>query len=184
MALSERVLDFARPPRIEHRPTLVPPIVQHALDLAANQLQQRRIAVTLDLPADLPPVMASADHLSQVFLNLIINAIEAMPGGGSLDIAARVCEGQMELAFSDTGAGITPEAMSMIFEPFYTTKEDGTGLGLAISHSIIQQHGGSITARNAPGGGATFVVSLPLAPDLREQSQEVDFAGPCISADS
>ncbi|MBC7260204.1 MAG: PAS domain S-box protein [Chloroflexi bacterium] len=184
MALSERVLDFARPPQIERRPTLVPPIVQHALDLAANQLQQRRIAVTLDLPADLPPVMASADHLSQVFLNLIINAIEAMPGGGSLDIAARVCEGQMELAFSDTGSGITPEAMSMLFEPFYTTKEDGTGLGLAISHSIIQQHGGSIAARNAPGGGATFIVSLPLAPALREESEEVDLAGPCISADS
>ncbi|MDH7488220.1 MAG: PAS domain S-box protein [Anaerolineae bacterium] len=184
MSLSERVLDFARPPQIERRPTLVPPLVRHALDLAANQLQQRGIVVTLDMPADLPPVMASADHLSQVFLNLIINAIEAMPGGGSLDIAARVCEGQMELAFSDTGSGITPEAMSMIFEPFYTTKEDGTGLGLAISHSIIQQHGGSITARNAPGGGATFIVSLPLAPETRSESQEVDLAGPCLSADS
>ncbi len=184
MALTERVLDFARPPRIERRPTWIPSLIRRALDLAANQLQQRHIAVTLDLPEDLPPVLASADHLTQVFLNLIINAIEAMPGGGALDITARACEGQMELAFSDTGAGITPEAMAMIFEPFYTTKEDGTGLGLAISHSIVQQHGGAITARNTPGGGATFIVSLPLAPEVREPSQEVDLAGPCLSADS
>lgn len=184
MALSERVLDFARPPQIERWPTLVQPIVRHALDLAANQLEQQHITATVDVPADLPPVMASEDHLSQVFLNLVINAIEAMPEGGALDITARVCEGQMELAFSDTGSGITPEAMSMIFEPFYTTKEDGTGLGLAISHSIIQQHGGSITARNAPGGGATFIISLPLAPGSHESKQEVDLAGPCLSADS
>lgn len=184
MALTDRVLDFARPPHIERRPTFVQSIVRRALDLAANPLQQQRITVTLDLPADLPPVMASEDHLAQVFLNLIINAIEAMPEGGLLDITARVCEGQMELAFSDTGSGLTPEAMSMIFEPFYTTKEDGTGLGLAISHSIIQQHGGSITARNAPGGGATFIVALPLASEVCEASQEVDVVGPRLSADS
>ena len=116
-------------------------------------------------------MVGSRDRLAQVFLNLIINAIEAMPDGGELAIAARTAADQVELAFSDSGPGIPPDAWHTVFEPFYTTKEEGTGLGLAISYSIVQDHGGTITASNAPFGGAKtavggakITVTLPLAP--------------------
>ena len=161
-ALTGRVLDFARPPHLERQPIEVAEIVHHALALSSKQLQHNRIDVKLNLPGNLPQVLASRDHLTQVFLNLIINAIEAMPQGGALSIAACSYDNHVELSFADTGAGIPPESLAMIFEPFYTTKEDGTGLGLAVSHNIIQEHGGSITASNTPDGAA-FILSLPVA---------------------
>lgn len=163
MHLTSRVLDFARPPQVERRPTCAAEVVRHALTLAGKQLQHRHIQVDVDLPADLPPVLASADHLAQVFLNLIINAIDAMPGGGKLSVVAGLAGDRIEVSFADSGPGIAPEVLATIFEPFYTTKQNGTGLGLSISHSIIQQHNGTITARNAAGGGAVFTVCLPLA---------------------
>jgi signal transduction histidine kinase len=138
--------------------------VRYALALAGKQLAHRRIEVSLALSDNLPPVRASRDQLTQVFLNLIINASEAMPDGGELHISARVFDRRLELAFADSGQGIPPSQMAKLFEPFHTTKEQGTGLGLAVSYSIVQQHGGTITAENAPDGGAIFVVALPLAP--------------------
>jgi PAS domain S-box-containing protein len=162
-ALSNRILDFARPPKIEQRFTHVPHIVRHALTLADKQLRESRIRVDTQLPNDLPFVLASPDQLTQVFLNLIINAIEEMPDGGELRITARQVQDCLELTFSDSGPGISPELMPLIFEPFYTTKADGTGLGLAISHSIVQQYGGTISARKASGGGAIFTVTVPIA---------------------
>lgn len=160
--LSGRILDFARPPQLERQLTDVAEVVGHALTLAEKQLQSSHIEVSVDLPADLPFVLASGDHLAQVFLNLIINAAEEMPEGGTLRISAQQVGKMVELTFTDSGPGIAPEEISLIFEPFYTTKEDGTGLGLAISYSIIQQYGGTITAANAPEGGAVFTVSLPV----------------------
>ena len=170
-ALAGRVLDFARPPHLERRPTDVAAVVHHALTLSSKQLQHSRIDVNLNLPDDLPQVSASRDHLTQVFLNLIINAIEAMPRGGALRITACPSDDHIELSFADTGAGIPSESLGMIFEPFYTTKEDGTGLGLAVSHSIIQQHGGSITANNTPDG-AVVTLSLPVADASSEEADE------------
>ncbi len=163
MDLTSRVLDFARPPQVERRPTSLCAAVRHALALAGKQLQHRRIRVETDLPEGLPLVLASADHLSQVFLNLIINAIDAMPGGGRLRVAARLDGDRAEVTFADSGPGIASDALATIFEPFYSTKERGTGLGLSISHSIIQQHNGTITAGNDAGGGALFTIRLPLA---------------------
>ncbi len=161
-ALTGRVLDFARPPHLARRPTDVATVVHHALALSSKQLQHSRIDISLNLPGNLPQVMASRDHLTQVFLNLIINAIEAMPQGGALSISAGRDGDHVELSFADTGAGIPPESLAMVFEPFYTTKEDGTGLGLAVSHNVIREHGGSITASNTPEG-AVFKLALPIA---------------------
>jgi signal transduction histidine kinase len=117
----------------------------------------------LSLPEDLPSVPASYDLLVQVFLNLIINASEAMPDGGTLDITARALGEEIELTFADSGSGLAPETLDRIFQPFYTTKEEGTGLGLSTSYSIIEQHGGTIAAANGPDGGALFTISLPAA---------------------
>jgi len=164
MGLTDRVLNFARPPQIEQQVISAADVVRYALALASKQLDYSHIRVKLDLPDVLPPVLASNSQLAQVFLNLMINAIEAMPDGGELSISARLAGGRVEVTFTDGGPGISPDAMARLFEPFYTTKENGTGLGLATSHSIIQQHGGIITASNAPGGGSVFTVALPIAP--------------------
>jgi two-component system, cell cycle sensor histidine kinase and response regulator CckA len=161
-ALARRVLEFARPPQLARQPTDVGDVIRHALTLCSKQLQHSRIEVALNLPTGLPEVFASRDHLTQVFLNLIINAIEAMPQGGTLCISADRFEDRLELSFGDTGTGIPPELLAMVFEPFYTTKQDGTGLGLAVSHNIIQEHGGNITAKNTPEG-AMFILTLPIA---------------------
>lgn len=163
MTITGRVLDFARPPRIEHQPVSVTEVVRYALTLADKRLQHGHIQVSLDLPDILAHVLGSRDRLAQVFLNLIINAIEAMPDGGKLSIAVRPAGEQVEVTFIDSGPGISPGVLTTVFEPFHTTKKDGTGLGLAISYSIIQGHGGTITAGNAPDGGAVFSIALPLA---------------------
>lgn len=174
-ALTARVLEFARPPQLERQPTDAGDVIRRALVLCSKQLQHSRIDVSLNLPDDLPNVLASRDHLTQVFLNLTINAIEAMPQGGVLRISGRASGDHVELAFSDTGGGLPLEALAMVFEPFYTTKPDGTGLGLAVSRNIIQEHGGEITAKNTPEG-ARFIVTLPVVP--APGAQPVSEAGP------
>jgi len=175
MALTDRVLNFARPPQVERKPIPVADVVRDALALASKQLDYSDIRASVDLPDVLPPVLASSSQLTPVCLNLIINAIEAMPDGGELSISAQLAGDQVEVTFTDSGPGIPPDVMARLFEPFYTTKENGTGLGLPTSYSIIQQHGGTITAGNAPGGGAVFTVALPIAlsdkPHLAERSQ-------------
>jgi two-component system NtrC family sensor kinase len=174
MALTRRVLDFARPPRVGRQPISIPATVRQALTLAGKQLSYGGIDVHLDLPEDLPLVRASDEQLVQVFLNLIINASEAMPDGGDLRISARAVGDRLELSFADSGPGIRPEVLSRVFEPFHTTKPEGSGLGLAISYSIVQQHGGSIVASNAPDpdGGAVLTLILPAVPTRDAPSEE------------
>jgi len=164
MDVTGRVLDFARPPRAERQPVSAADVVRYALALADKQLEQSHIDIHLDLPEGLPLIQASHGELAQVYLNLIINAIEAMPRGGQLCIAARTAGNAVEVEFADTGAGLSPASQETLFQPFHTTKEYGTGLGLAVSYNIVQQLGGSIAAANAVNGGAVFTVSLPLAP--------------------
>jgi PAS domain S-box-containing protein len=164
MSLTSKVLDFARPMRLEREPISLSEAVRYAITLAGKQLQHSRIRLDLELPEDMPLIKASRDQLAQVFLNLVINAIEAMPDGGRLNISAHAENGQAVLNFRDTGPGIPEQALEAVFEPFHTTKEEGTGLGLAVSYSIIQQHGGTIAASNAPGGGALFTIVLPETP--------------------
>ena len=106
--------------------------------------------------------MADRDHLKQVMLNLILNGLQAMPGGGTLTIeAARGRDGLM-LAVADTGDGIPPEALPRVFDPYFTTKAKGLGLGLAIARRIIEEHGGKIEVESQPARGSRFSVILPL----------------------
>jgi len=125
-ALTNHVLYFARPTRVERQPITVAKAVHDALGLASRQLDHSDIRVSVDLLDVVPPVMASSSQLAQVFLNLIINAIEAMPDGGELSIVARLAGDQLKVTFTDSGPGIPPDAMAKLFEPFYTTKENGT----------------------------------------------------------
>jgi signal transduction histidine kinase len=126
------------------------------------------VDVELDLATSLPPIHGNSGKLQQVFLNLLLNAKEAMQGGGRLRIAT-LANGHVEARVSDSGAGIAPENMKRIYDPFFTTKttpkpgdKRGTGLGLSVSYGIIQEHAGKIHVESAVGAGTTFHLEFPL----------------------
>jgi len=160
----QRMLDFYRPSRGGVAPADVNSVVENVLALAHKRLQHGGVRVHTHLSPDLPFVPVVSDQITQVFLNIVINAIEAMPSGGDLRLETMLSEdGEwVQVYFRDTGAGMSAEQITNLFEPFYTTKLDGTGLGLAISYGIIERHGGTIEVSSQPGQGATFVVKLPV----------------------
>jgi two-component system NtrC family sensor kinase len=172
ITLVQRTLEFYRPSQGRLTATDVNHLLENVLALANKRLEHGRVHVRQQLQPDLAPIAAVPDQLTQVFLNLIINAVEAMPGGGTLTVASAMRGSWLTIDVQDTGAGLTSDEASRIFEPFYTTKADGTGLGLAVSYGIIQQHGGRIEVASAPGQGTRFTVRLPLkrSEDARSSS--------------
>ena len=163
----QRMQDFYRQTRTEISPINVTDSIDSVLALSNKQLQHSAINVQCDYATDLPAIEANPDHLKQVFLNLVINAIDAMPKGGRLHIRAYLLaetdSPQIEISVTDTGTGITPEMQNILFEPFFTTKEHGSGLGLSISYGIILAHHGQITVHSQVGEGTTFTITLPLS---------------------
>ncbi len=162
-----RLREFSRPVQLDTSPTDLHALLETILNLTGQQMQRHHIRVELHRDQAVPVIVASADQLMQVFMNLVLNAIDVMPDGGTLKIATNVDRSRADFAaicvkVSDTGCGIAPEVLPRIFEPFFTTKEDGTGLGLAISFEIVKSLGGEITVVSQPGAGATFTVVLPL----------------------
>ena len=142
-------------------------ILGDCLDLMEGQALFLNIEVDQSLDPALPLVTADPSQMQQVFVNLIINAVEAMDGAGRLAIITRQSNGYVEIEFSDSGPGIVPEDLERVFDPFFSTKQasHGTGLGLAISYGIVQEHQGSIAVTSDFGAGATFVVRLPIEAD-------------------
>jgi hypothetical protein len=140
-------------------------VIQETLSLLEHQLQKSGIQVKTDLDPGLPPVHGNAGQLQQVFLNLFLNARDAMQAGGTLEVRTWPEGSGARAEVADTGHGIAPENLHRIYDPFFTTKavRKGTGLGLSVTYGIIQEHGGSIEVFNRPGGGATFRIELPLA---------------------
>jgi len=162
--LVQNLRDFAKPPRRERRPVVLNAVVEDVLALAGKQLQHRHVRVERALDPDLPPVLASAEQMGQVLLNLILNAQDAMPEGGTLTVRTARAPAGVQIQVADTGTGIPPETRDHVFEPFFTTKgEHGTGLGLSICHSIVRDHGGEIVVESRAGQGTTFTIDLPLA---------------------
>ncbi len=160
--LAGRILGFARRAEGQSRLVDVNGIIREILSLSSKFLQHSQIQVRLTLDPDLPVITATLGELDQVFLNLVINAAEAMPMGGVLAIATTLLDaGCIQAHFSDSGCGFTAEQKAYAFEPFFTTKERGTGLGLSVSHDIVKRHGGRIEILSDPGQGATVVVELP-----------------------
>jgi signal transduction histidine kinase len=173
-AILRRMHDFYRRSREELEPTDVHTLLRSVLALSAKQLQHSNVTVECDWVDDLPIIRGNADHLRQVFLNLLINAIDAMPQGGTLHIRTtfeKGIEGSgfseegrfLRIAFSDTGVGIPPDVQNRLFEPFFTTKKEGTGLGLSISYGIIESHNGQMMVASQEGKGTTFTILLPAA---------------------
>lgn len=162
-----RLREFSRPVQLETRPTDLHALLDTILNLIGKQMARHHIQVETQYDRAVPVIMAGPDQVTQVFMNLMLNAIDAMPGGGRLTVvtvADRSCAESpvIRIRVADTGAGIAPDVLPRIFEPFYTTKQDGTGLGLAISFEIIKSLGGEITVTSQPGAGTTFTVTLPL----------------------
>jgi signal transduction histidine kinase len=163
ITLIQQTLEFYRPAQAEAGPVDINAAVERVLALARKKLAHSEVEVELALASGLPPVIGMPDQLAQVFLNLIVNAAEAMTDGGKLCIESRVDDDHIQVIFADTGPGIAPEDLPHIFEPFYTTKDSGTGLGLAVSYNIIESHQGTLSVESVPGHGATFTVRLPAA---------------------
>ncbi len=161
--LVQSMLDFYRPSRSEQPNANVQSVIERVLTLLEQKLRDNQVKVKLDFAPEPLVAAIASDQLGQVCLNLIMNAGEAMDGGGTLHITVRSLNDVIETCFSDTGPGIAPTDLPHIFEPFYTTKSEGTGLGLAISYSIIERHGGLLQVDSELGHGATFTLRLPKA---------------------
>jgi signal transduction histidine kinase len=162
------LLDFARESEISTERLKIGEVVGNAINLSANQLKLSGVRLICDIPKDLPEINGDRQYLSQVFLNLILNAVDAMAdGGGTLTISSDVSLDTQCIAIhiSDTGPGMSPRVLKAIFDPFFTTKSSGsgTGLGLSVSLGIIQKHGGEIKVESTVGEGSTFTVLLPVA---------------------
>ncbi len=170
ISIVQRMLDFYRPSRGGMGPTDVDAILDSVLALANKRLQHGKVTVHRQPAAELPLIEAVSDQLKQVFLNIVINAVEAMPNGGDLYIKTTLSQdGQwLSISFADTGVGLTPEEQKNIFEPFFTTKTKGTGLGLSVSYGIIERHGGNIEVESEEGKGTAFTVKLPLSSPMQD----------------
>jgi two-component system, NtrC family, nitrogen regulation sensor histidine kinase GlnL len=180
----ERLLELARPARMSFAQVRLPELLDRAVELYADQLDERRIVVGREYARDVPSIQADRDALYRVFVNMIANALDAMPGGGKLilrtgwtashdplPLMRRRLANRVKIEVEDTGDGIEASETNRIFNPFYTTRDHGTGLGLALAHKVVQDHSGAISFRSTPGRGTTFTIVLPLAPD-REPDDE------------
>ena len=162
MSTVQRMLDFYRPGGVDPQRINLVTLLRQAVNLLLPQLKARDIRVSTGFSSKLPSVLAVGSQLEQVFINLILNAYDAMPGGGELRISARPIREMVEILFQDTGPGVPEEVRNRIFEPFVSTKEGGTGLGLSVSYGIIAAHGGSLDIVPERGTGACFRVTLPI----------------------
>ncbi len=166
-------LDYARPYRGDQKPLDVNDVVRKTLQLVEKEEGAARVEISTSLIDGMPQVRADAEQLRQVFLNLAINALQAMSAGGRLQVSTSLRRSTrrgavaafLEVRFRDTGLGIPLADIKSLFIPFFTTKEKGTGLGLPISQRIIENHGGTIEVRSQPGAGASFTVLLPIEAD-------------------
>jgi len=155
-----RFSDFARMPAPEMQPVSFNELVSDTLKLFEPQLAQARVRANAELDPRLCPVQADPEQMTRVLRNLILNAIDAMPEGGTLTVRTMALEGGVRLEVSDTGQGLTPGECSRLFTPYYTTKTHGTGLGLAIVQSVVSDHHGRVSVESAPGKGTTFRIEL------------------------
>jgi signal transduction histidine kinase len=158
-------LDFARPPQLEKRSFDLRGLVEQTVGLVSHRADQQGVRITKELPKQPVPVLADSAQLRQVLLNLLLNALDAVPKGGTITVQLEATEDGSErevtLRLIDTGCSLPAGLGTRIFQPFVSTKETGMGLGLSICKRIVEAHGGEVTAADRPGGGAVFTVRLP-----------------------
>jgi signal transduction histidine kinase len=163
----ESFRDFASLKRLIIRPARVHDVLEEIVRLVRPQAEQQQVEVHLTTPeACFPRVPLDAEKFKQAVLNLVINALEAMPKGGDLVLVASVRDGELLVEVADTGPGIPPEIQKDLFKPYFSTKDRGTGMGLALTEKLVGQHGGRIDLRTGPSG-TTFTIAIPLEPAER-----------------
>jgi PAS domain S-box-containing protein len=172
----EGLLELARPARLAFKPLRVSALLERAVELYETRIDAQRIDVQREYARDLPTIFADHDALYQAVVNLVTNALDAMPSGGVLVLRTAWSDGEslhgrraggvrrVAIEIEDSGVGMSPAVVDRIFNPFFSTKEGGTGLGLALAHKIVDDHEGSLDVRSTPGVGTTFRLVLPLMP--------------------
>jgi len=160
--LVRQFLRLAGPSALILAPVEIGKVIGHVHGLLQPEAAARGIEIVARTENNLPTLSADAGQLTQVFLNLIINAVQAIGRNGRIEVLARQSEGAMSIDVRDSGSGLPSGKLNAIFDPYFTTKPDGSGLGLWIAQQIVAAHGGVIQAANAPAGGAIFTVRLPL----------------------
>jgi two-component system NtrC family sensor kinase len=153
---------YSKTPPVELKPWKVNSLVESSLSLIQYDKRAKDITIVRDLGGGIPEIKTDGNQLSQVIVNIILNAVDAMPEGGTLTIRSRVRDGSVDIIFEDTGLGIPKENVGRIFDPFFTTKEKGTGLGLAVSYSIIKKLNGSLSVESEVNKGSKFIITLPV----------------------
>jgi signal transduction histidine kinase len=173
-------LSFGKPMRLDPRPCAVEAVVREVAALVDHKAKDQGIALAIEAEKGLPRVVADPELLKTCFLNLMINAVDAMPQGGLLSISVsrgEVGDGQQQLVVevNDTGHGMAPDAVRTAFEPYFSTKDTGVGLGLSLTRKIVEDHGGAITLDSQPGRGTTVRIALPLSaqPAANEAAEAV-----------
>jgi signal transduction histidine kinase len=156
-----RFLHLAGPPSLSVVPLSVNKLISHTCELLRPQAEERGIDLAVEFGDALPEVEADADQLTQAFINLVINALQAASRGGHVVVRTAAREAGVAIEFIDDGNGIAPENQDRIFEPYFTTRADGSGLGLWITQQIVHAHGGTLRVTSTPTNGATFTLTLP-----------------------
>ncbi len=158
------LLDFARQTKPQRTLLNLNQVVEDVLSLVRNQTVFKSIRVVNYLDPSLPTVLADADQMRQVVLNIVLNAADVMTQGGELRVESShdTVAGRVQVRIADTGPGIPEDVLGRVFEPFFTTKKTGTGLGLSIAHGIVERHAGQLRVLSPPGGGTTFIIDLPV----------------------
>ena len=159
----QEYLRFGRMPKSERAVLLLNGWLEEKLNFVQPLLDQKHVDLQRKLDPDLPPIQADADQLWEALLNLIRNAVDAMPAGGNLTVSAKRSGAEALVSISDNGRGMSEEEARHVFVPFFTTKGDGTGLGLAYAQQVVSEHGGRIDCSTVRGKGSTFSIQLPLA---------------------
>jgi signal transduction histidine kinase len=158
-------MNYGRPLKLRLRQITYPELLDKAMPIMQDRLNEQRIEVLREIPDDLPPMQVDPELMRNCLCNFITNGAQAMPDGGRITLGAQLDReaGVFRLTFSDQGVGIEPQDLEKVFQPYFTTKEAGIGLGLAITERIIKEHGGSLEVKSCKGEGTTFTVNLPLA---------------------
>jgi two-component system NtrC family sensor kinase len=177
--ITSSLLSFARRDQAEKRLCSVNEILEKSLELHKYRMNMNGIEICTELDVNLPMTMADPHQMQQVFVNIIVNAEQAMTeanGGGELHVTTQTVKGEIQVTFTDNGPGIPEEYLKCVFDPFFTTKDvgKGTGLGLSICYGIVDGHRGRIYARNKPGAGAIFVVEIPAVSKDPDDNTIVD----------
>ena len=167
----ENFLRFAKPSVPEIKPVDVAALIERVLGLVAFEAADHGVGIETHLDPELSSIPSDEGQLSQVFLNVVINALQAMPDGGLLVVTTRKDGDWAEVAVKDSGPGIAEAVLPHVFDPYFTTRPSGVGLGLAISHRIVQGHQGSLDVESHVGSGTTMIIRLPLGGSVR-QSEE------------